>query len=233
MVDKPGSRSATVYSTNQLRKCHRMTDQLSRVFAALADPTRRDMVARLTVGRRHRRRPRGAVRRQRPGGLQAPQGARGGRPGQPQPGGPAAAGAPGGGGVRPDDQVDRALPAAGRGALPAPRRACSPSSTTRQPDHGQRRTRGRNSIMSTSTSPQATIEADPDVPMIRITREFAATPDAGLPGAHRPRPVRPVGRPGRHDARRSTTGTPATAARGGSSASATTRSTPSAAASTP
>src|SRR4051812_4710019 len=27
-----------------------MTDQLSRVFAALADPTRRDMVARLTVG---------------------------------------------------------------------------------------------------------------------------------------------------------------------------------------
>jgi DNA-binding transcriptional ArsR family regulator len=27
-----------------------MTDQLSRVFAALADPTRRDMVARLCVG---------------------------------------------------------------------------------------------------------------------------------------------------------------------------------------
>ncbi len=27
-----------------------MTDQLSRVFAALADPTRRDMVARLTNG---------------------------------------------------------------------------------------------------------------------------------------------------------------------------------------
>lgn len=27
-----------------------MTDQLSRVFAALADPTRRDIVARLTVG---------------------------------------------------------------------------------------------------------------------------------------------------------------------------------------
>jgi DNA-binding transcriptional ArsR family regulator len=27
-----------------------MTDQLSRVFAALADPTRRDMVARLTGG---------------------------------------------------------------------------------------------------------------------------------------------------------------------------------------
>src|SRR4029079_9635063 len=28
----------------------RMSDQLSRVFAALADPTRRDMVARLTDG---------------------------------------------------------------------------------------------------------------------------------------------------------------------------------------
>ena len=27
-----------------------MTDQLSRVFAALADPTRRDLVARLTTG---------------------------------------------------------------------------------------------------------------------------------------------------------------------------------------
>ena len=27
-----------------------MTDQLSRVFAALADPTRRDIVARLSVG---------------------------------------------------------------------------------------------------------------------------------------------------------------------------------------
>jgi DNA-binding transcriptional ArsR family regulator len=38
-----------LYSTEQLRKVDTMTDQLSRVFAALADPTRRDMVARLTV----------------------------------------------------------------------------------------------------------------------------------------------------------------------------------------
>ncbi len=30
-----------------------MADQLSRLFAALADPTRRDIVARLAVGRRH------------------------------------------------------------------------------------------------------------------------------------------------------------------------------------
>jgi len=33
-----------------LKKEDRMTDQLSRAFAALADPTRRDMVARLTDG---------------------------------------------------------------------------------------------------------------------------------------------------------------------------------------
>jgi DNA-binding transcriptional ArsR family regulator len=40
----------TVSSTNQLKKeCSLSDDQLSRVFAALADPTRRDMVARLAV----------------------------------------------------------------------------------------------------------------------------------------------------------------------------------------
>jgi len=39
----------TFYSTHQLKKVLCMTDRLSRVFAALADPTRRDMVARLTV----------------------------------------------------------------------------------------------------------------------------------------------------------------------------------------
>src|SRR5918996_1179352 len=33
-----------------VEKRDEMTDQLSRVFAALADPTRRDMVARLTDG---------------------------------------------------------------------------------------------------------------------------------------------------------------------------------------
>jgi DNA-binding transcriptional ArsR family regulator len=33
-----------------LKKENEMDDQLSRVFAALADPTRRDMVARLTDG---------------------------------------------------------------------------------------------------------------------------------------------------------------------------------------
>src|SRR4051795_12893136 len=37
-------------STEWLMKEDEMSDQLSRVFAALSDPTRRDMVARLTDG---------------------------------------------------------------------------------------------------------------------------------------------------------------------------------------
>ena len=64
--------------------------------------------------------------------------------------------------------------------------------------------------MSTSTTTEATIEADPNVPIIRITRDFAGDPGAAVPGAHRPRALRPLGRAGRHDHARSTTGTPAT-----------------------
>lgn len=37
-----------LYSTDKLKRCT-VTDQLSRVFQALADPTRRDMVARLAA----------------------------------------------------------------------------------------------------------------------------------------------------------------------------------------
>jgi DNA-binding transcriptional ArsR family regulator len=45
---RPGHR---LYSTNQLRKGPSVADdQLSRVFATLADPTRRDLVARLAMG---------------------------------------------------------------------------------------------------------------------------------------------------------------------------------------
>jgi DNA-binding transcriptional ArsR family regulator len=40
----------TVSSTIWLTKGGAMSDELSRVFAALADPTRRDLVARLTDG---------------------------------------------------------------------------------------------------------------------------------------------------------------------------------------
>jgi DNA-binding transcriptional ArsR family regulator len=48
MVDNDADASVVSSSTNQLNKEPSMVDdQLSRVFAALADPTRRDMVARL------------------------------------------------------------------------------------------------------------------------------------------------------------------------------------------
>ena len=43
-------RRYTVSSTKQLTLGTEMTDSLSQVFAALADPTRRDLVARLTDG---------------------------------------------------------------------------------------------------------------------------------------------------------------------------------------
>ena len=97
-----------------------MTDQLSKVFSALADPTRRDMVARLcagdaTVGElaapydvsmqavsKHLKVLEGAGLVTRGKDAQTP------------------AGASRGGGVRPDDQVDRALP-------PGPRRGTSVS----------------------------------------------------------------------------------------------------------
>ena len=60
-----------------------MTEQLTKVFAALADPTRRDIVARLAAGDATVDQPRRAVRRVAAGGLQAPEGARGRRAGQP------------------------------------------------------------------------------------------------------------------------------------------------------
>src|SRR6266487_3872485 len=86
-------------------------DTLSRIFSALADPTRRD-------GQRARR----TVRDVTAGGLQAPPSAGGRRGGQPSAWTAAAVGAPGGGGLRPDGQLDRALSAQGRRALPPSRR---------------------------------------------------------------------------------------------------------------
>jgi len=49
MVDN-GVRHAYRLFNQTVEENSRMSDQLSRVFAALADPTRRDMVARLTSG---------------------------------------------------------------------------------------------------------------------------------------------------------------------------------------
>ena len=42
------------------------------------------------------------------------------------------------------------------------------------------------------------VEAPADLPVIRLTREFAATPGPAVPGAHRRRAVRPVDGPGPH-----------------------------------
>ena len=63
-------------------------DELSRTFAALADPTRRAIVARLAAGRGNRGGARGAVRPDPAGDLQAPQGAGAGRADLAEPGGP-------------------------------------------------------------------------------------------------------------------------------------------------
>ena len=87
-----------------------MTDQLSKVFAALADPTRRDMVSRLcdgdaTVGELAA--PYDVSMQAVSKHLKVLEGAglvtRGKRRAAPT-------GASRGGGVRPDDEVDRALP---------------------------------------------------------------------------------------------------------------------------
>src|SRR5260370_3657174 len=52
MVDKTLRPGLALYSTRwlSLRRKAVAADPLSRVFAALADPTRRDMVARLATG---------------------------------------------------------------------------------------------------------------------------------------------------------------------------------------
>ena len=151
-----------------------MADQLSQVFAALADPTRRDIVARLTTPT-----PRSpswrAVRRQRAGGLQAPQGARGrrlvtrSRDAQRRP-------------VHLEAEVfdlmtkwiERyrragrgALPAAGRRAGRDERRPDRPTTDQRKEQHHEhhdRTTRGRH-------------RGRPDLPTIHITRDFRATPE--------------------------------------------------------
>ena len=142
-----------------------MTDELSRVFAALADPTRRDMVARLTDGdatvgdlaapydvslqavSKHLKvleeaglvtRSRDAQRR--PVHLEAEV-------------------------FDLMTQVDRAVPPACRGALPAPRRRAGrlDSDERRRPN---RDPEGRNRIMTTEhplrRTTEAAIEADAD-----------------------------------------------------------------------
>src|SRR5690625_3549569 len=83
---------------------------------------------------------------------------------------------PGGGGLRSDDEMDRALPAAGRGALPPPRHRARAAGGSRS-RRGRNRHPGRTSIMTTTTNRETAIYADPTLPTVRISREFDATPD--------------------------------------------------------
>ena len=66
-------------------------DALSRVFSALADPTRRDMVARLAVADATVNELAEPYDVTAPGRVQAPEGAGGRRPGDAAPGTPNAA----------------------------------------------------------------------------------------------------------------------------------------------
>src|SRR5439155_26650053 len=80
--------------------------------------------------------------------------------------------------VRPDDQMDRAVPAAGRGAVRAA--GCRAGGDERADRREDRDPDGGNRIMSTATDiryDQAAIEADETVPMIHIWRDFAGTPE--------------------------------------------------------
>ena len=200
-----------------------MSDQLSKVFAALADPTRRDIVARLSVGdatvnalaapyevslqaiSKHLKvlEEAGLVTRSREA--------------QRRP-------------VHLEAEVFDLMTkwieryqAPGRGALRSASTRCSPSSTSTA-------TRCRSRTSTTSTTPGRTSTRkdrhhdhhahpghdrgrregpdDPHLPRLR------GHPGAAVPGAHRPRALRPVGRARPTSAPTSTTGTPATAARG-------------------
>src|SRR4029079_5230688 len=106
------------------------------------------------------------------GGLQAPQGAGGRRAGQPEPGRAAPAVPPRGGGVRPDDQVDRAVPPAGRGALPAPRRRAGAHGRQREQHRGE-----GSGIMSATVRNETEIIVPEGLPIIEIIREFEAPVD--------------------------------------------------------
>jgi uncharacterized protein YndB with AHSA1/START domain/DNA-binding transcriptional ArsR family regulator len=157
-----------------------MADQLSRVFAALADPTRRDLVRRLAAADatvNELARPYGVSLQAISKHLKVLEDAglvTKGRKAQTRP-------------VHleaevfdPDDRVDRALPASGGAALSASGRGASWAQGLRRRP-ARCRDRGRKGIMTTKN--EATIVADEKLPIIRITRDFDATP-AQLMRAH-------------------------------------------------
>ena len=148
-----------------------MSDPLSRVFAALADPTRRDLVARLAAGD-------ATV-----GQLAAPYDVtvqavskhlkvlEDAGPGQPRRRRAAAPGAPRGRGVRPDDRVDRALPAARPRSATGASTPCWPSM-----DDDRDRTTEEGASMMTTDHRTTTARSRP-------TRRCRSS---GSPGTSRP-----------------------------------------------
>ena len=153
-------------------------DRLSKVFAALADPTRRDMVARLsvvdaTVGElaapydvtvqavsKHLKvlEDAGLVSRSRDA--------------QRRP-------------VHLEAEVFDLMTkwieryqTAGRGAVPTSRRPARTDGRVRHRIDRRSRTRhGKRSVMSTTHHREAQIVADPNIPVVTITREFDAPPE--------------------------------------------------------
>ena len=177
-------------------------ETLSRVFSALADPTRRDMVARLIDRRRDGERTRRAVRGLAAGGLEAPEGARGRRARDPRTRRATSSRAPRSGGLRPDDQMDRALPTPGRRAVPPPRRPAATPPTTKESNDDHHPPRGRDPS-STPRSRSCASSASSTRPSRSVYR-----------GARRSRTVPAVDRAREAPARGSLpSGTPAPAAR--------------------
>src|ERR1700720_3630179 len=70
--------------------------------------------------------------------------------------------------------MDRALPPPGRGALPPPRRRPAVDARRRRAHHPMI-TSDRSATMTSHH--ETKIVADPNVPLVRITREFDASPD--------------------------------------------------------
>ena len=120
------------------------------------------------------------------GGLQAPQGARGRGAGHPQPRRPAPSRPPRGGGVRPDDHVDRAVPPRRRrsatGAWTTSSRPCpdQPSRTDQQTTHQQKENAMTTTTETGSTSTRPAHHRDH--PRVRRTRSkvFRAHADPDL-----------------------------------------------------
>src|SRR5262245_1723062 len=133
-------------------------------------------------GGRHGQRAREALPRDGPGDLEAPAGPRGRRARHPVARCAAPAGAPGSRGLRSDVHLDRALPPDRGGALPPTRRRAGRDARRRpHPDRAglersPRHAHEGSHPMTTTTSPETRIEADPKVPLVRIIREFDAPP---------------------------------------------------------